>query len=575
MNPNKSFWEHKDGCWTLASFLIRGLSYSLSDKYISYDEFYFVVDSLNIKNDLSRYWDVSGFYQELGIYELALGKVDRSRDGWRTEQGNIAWSFGNIEGATKYYRESIQHGDSCLSGWGGMFRLALSGGDYKQCAEIFLKLCPPHKFYERRSFIEQTYSNDPEKRWREYDILEKDFAGVSPYFISTCQVMAKAVIFSLLRSGKLGQAETSVVSDFFALSPSQIVELSVSLDNNERELKKINKYILPKFVSGISTQQQVLSRGDTDWARLIRNKILSYQESLEKMIELLRKFFEKGDEAVLEQMFSPDIAFNNVNLDTCLYEAALEFFVDEASSKPNIQLCLFRKFCLLSTYPSFGRSLESPGQWNRYQFSYFQEYLKIIRLLESVPEPIDLIIGMTKTNWYARGDEFNYSLTRGKDAEWSMSILPQFISSSYSPQVLETEETYVDFLRSAYLFLMQKYDEVKKEQRWKNEALLAAAIKSLFGGENVEQHAQPIWLTPQHLDIYLPEYKLAIEYMGKQHYETVDYFGGEHAYNETVKRDRYKKHLCDRMGVNLIYVTYEEDVGLRAREIFSEYNPKK
>jgi hypothetical protein len=57
--------------------------------------------------------------------------------------------------------------------------------------------------------------------------------------------------------------------------------------------------------------------------------------------------------------------------------------------------------------------------------------------------------------------------------------------------------------------------------------------------------------------------------MGVQHYEPVDIFGGNDALEATKKRDQRKRELCERMGIELIYVTHQQDIGERAREIHS------
>ena len=55
------------------------------------------------------------------------------------------------------------------------------------------------------------------------------------------------------------------------------------------------------------------------------------------------------------------------------------------------------------------------------------------------------------------------------------------------------------------------------------------------------------------LDFYLPEYKIAIECQGLQHFNSVDLFGGEDFYNLTIKRDRTKFELCNEHGIKILY----------------------
>lgn len=64
------------------------------------------------------------------------------------------------------------------------------------------------------------------------------------------------------------------------------------------------------------------------------------------------------------------------------------------------------------------------------------------------------------------------------------------------------------------------------------------------------------WLKYKHdmtLDFYLPEYHIAIECQGRQHFEIVDWFGGIKGYNLIVKRDKLKRELCEKHGIKILY----------------------
>lgn len=45
-------------------------------------------------------------------------------------------------------------------------------------------------------------------------------------------------------------------------------------------------------------------------------------------------------------------------------------------------------------------------------------------------------------------------------------------------------------------------------------------------------------------DFYLPDYRLLIEFHGRQHYEQIDYFGGEEGFKLIQKRDAFKRSLA-------------------------------
>ena len=78
------------------------------------------------------------------------------------------------------------------------------------------------------------------------------------------------------------------------------------------------------------------------------------------------------------------------------------------------------------------------------------------------------------------------------------------------------------------------------------------------------------WLRRQSLDFYLPNYNIAIECQGKQHFEVVDYFGGEESLTEVNKRDQNKKQLCEKHNIKILYyANYDYDFPY---EVFTDKN---
>ena len=55
------------------------------------------------------------------------------------------------------------------------------------------------------------------------------------------------------------------------------------------------------------------------------------------------------------------------------------------------------------------------------------------------------------------------------------------------------------------------------------------------------------------LDFYIPEYNMAIECQGKQHFEPVEKFGGTEAYQIQIKNDQIKQTLCKQHNIKLCY----------------------
>ena len=60
------------------------------------------------------------------------------------------------------------------------------------------------------------------------------------------------------------------------------------------------------------------------------------------------------------------------------------------------------------------------------------------------------------------------------------------------------------------------------------------------------------------LDFYIPEYNVAIECQGVQHFKQIDFFGGKDDYEYALERDEYKLKLCRENNVKLLYFTNVE-----------------
>lgn len=89
---------------------------------------------------------------------------------------------------------------------------------------------------------------------------------------------------------------------------------------------------------------------------------------------------------------------------------------------------------------------------------------------------------------------------------------------------------------------------------WVSETELFRKLESEFSTTIVIQHGRPNWLGRQHFDIWFPNWKIAVEYHGSQHFEPVEFFGGEDSYKKTLERDLRKSKIAQENGVKLIVV---------------------
>lgn len=92
---------------------------------------------------------------------------------------------------------------------------------------------------------------------------------------------------------------------------------------------------------------------------------------------------------------------------------------------------------------------------------------------------------------------------------------------------------------------------------------LEEKIKKILIGNNVIFDTQKTfdWLKHKkklRLDFYLPEYNIAIECHGIQHFKEIEHFGGEEEFRKVRERDEIKKKLCEERNIIVIYYNYND-----------------
>ena len=99
----------------------------------------------------------------------------------------------------------------------------------------------------------------------------------------------------------------------------------------------------------------------------------------------------------------------------------------------------------------------------------------------------------------------------------------------------------------------------KKEVAWWMETLLYEYIKEEIPFTEIIQHGKPSWLGRQHYDIWIPEWKVAIELHGEQHFKPISKWGGEKALDKTKERDLKKRKISEENGVYLFEIDENDD----------------
>ena len=89
-------------------------------------------------------------------------------------------------------------------------------------------------------------------------------------------------------------------------------------------------------------------------------------------------------------------------------------------------------------------------------------------------------------------------------------------------------------------------------------SLLEMKVKQILDDHKINYIQQKTfdWLRyngPLKIDFYLPDFNIAIECQGLQHFRPFDIFGGLESFEITKKRDQIKKELCDKNGIRILY----------------------
>ncbi|MBW8201893.1 hypothetical protein [Flagellimonas abyssi] len=97
-------------------------------------------------------------------------------------------------------------------------------------------------------------------------------------------------------------------------------------------------------------------------------------------------------------------------------------------------------------------------------------------------------------------------------------------------------------------------------ERWTTETLLFRILDEIFHGTEVVFHYRGKELGGLELDIWIPEYRLGVEYQGIQHFKAIEYWGGTENLERQKRNDQKKKEICKTLGYRLMEFFYDEEI---------------
>lgn len=122
-------------------------------------------------------------------------------------------------------------------------------------------------------------------------------------------------------------------------------------------------------------------------------------------------------------------------------------------------------------------------------------------------------------------------------------------------EVIITCPIHGDFKQTPEAHLKGSGCPICKQSHLENE------IRVFLIDNNIDFEQQKTfeWLrniNPLFLDFYLPQYNIAIECQGEQHFKPINYFGGRENFEIVEYRDDLKNKLCKEHNVKILYYTH-------------------
>ena len=552
-----STWWKTDGRFTLSAEVIRALGRSRS---LTGAEIYYLYHALGIETRFRHFWESRKLLQEVGMGDQAAAAEDEEMSDHLVRVGDCAWAIGNEEEARDAYEESERLG--VLQGVGGLVRLSFAQQRWAECLEAFRRACPPPDYYDRREVLLRSQDKDRNDQW---EFLNQEYPGVSPYFVSEGKYMLQAVTMAAWRSEMLSEEVVSEIARYFGVKEVDVQRIGKAQQGNAQEFPRLLRLVAPQKAKSGMGHEDVMRIGMTDRSARLCDLVLGADSVSGEVASCIDAFLARGSEDALDEAVRLCSQFVDEHAEAMVLEDALEKRRRQIARLPGRHLSLIRRFCPVCCFPAL---------------HYLDVYLALMAKLAVPIEAGDVINGILQLQWYKTNykiDDTKASGTKGglgkaeisRDREW-LELLLRDYAPAFDRTWLLSRDAAIAALHSSYEYLKQRWLAARQSERWVNEAMLGKALVALFGGEKVKQHARPVWLSPQHLDFFVEDMGFAVEYMGLQHYEPVSVFGGEEALQATRVRDQRKRRLCEGMGVRLFDVRYDEDIGQRAKQIYNE-----
>lgn len=106
---------------------------------------------------------------------------------------------------------------------------------------------------------------------------------------------------------------------------------------------------------------------------------------------------------------------------------------------------------------------------------------------------------------------------------------------------------------------------------WLAESEMVRLLSQKFSPHEVYRQYSPDWLQGMRFDAFIPDFQLAVEYQGEQHFKPIELFGGNEGFAQTTMRDQMKRTLAEQNGIRLEYISYDQDINDETTRLTKQY----
>ncbi len=108
--------------------------------------------------------------------------------------------------------------------------------------------------------------------------------------------------------------------------------------------------------------------------------------------------------------------------------------------------------------------------------------------------------------------------------------------------------------------LREHFGYPKKGELWISETMLYKIACQIFSKDDVIFHYRGKEMEGLEIDIWVPKFKIGIEYQGVQHFKSVEHWGGEEGLIKRKLNDKKKKALFKKNNYHLVEYMHNEDI---------------